>query len=465
MAYRRRRYAGKRKFRALAKEADDYVKTFIPRRMELMPDSLRIKLPIFYQQTITIMTNRFPCPIYRTVDLSGPVHRWENRHVMDTATDDAALYNQEFPNSHYSKDHPNGVSAEYLNRLSLFYSTLVSNGSKVSLTVSAAHRSQTSVSFGATQSSPGIPIDCWLGCPATVAELKAISAKWEPLRTVLSPDPTSVYSEDHLDFMGTQLNYAVWNAKRDWGTDGARTYTTQAGSPWYFHATEMNAGTRPDLTYLMRELTSEAPGNYRHFMYRSQTSDSVKTDYMPRATFVHNPYAYWQEFIKKEVTNNTSVEVNPQEMMDAIRTFNLGVPADVTTYDNMELSSTKVNGSVTATGTSVSSGWTTSRGTITRHAGFTGYNPVDTGDAGTSTVLEVLPHAWIMLVPRVLVNVPGESWTWPLTTSYGADETEALGAYSFQGCMTVTFGIRVKYYCIFTNRRNGYGTIDDIVPS
>lgn len=458
MAYFRRKRIGKRKFRALERDSGERIESFIPRRMDLVPDAVRCALPIYYTEDLTLFTAHFPFPIYRTVNLMKFAYHWYRRVMMDDGSPATGAFQQRFPNNHWSVDHPFGVQAEGLPYLASKYQNCLLNGSKATIGVTVRMRADPllSVTGGAQATNPGIPIDCWLGSPASPKEMRALQSYWAPIRYLQEMDESV---ETMTNAVIRQFHDGSWWAKSLYGSSrqlvAPGDLDTAAEMPWAVHSNLMPESggqpSRPELRWLMQQTTEEGPNRFKHSIL-FPSAPGRKPTYKNSASMkaVYNPQAYWGSFIKEERVIEPDLEdkVDPRDFMDALKLY--------------ELSSSTAGSILTET-------WSTDDGTEAQSTSDIAVIPEGIevisaansmfdlghvteadGEGGGLRMDQIMPHLWLILIPRNTTDDPDTSWTWPSTAVDDLDGSESERRLGLQ----LTFGVKQKFYMIFMNRRD-----------
>lgn len=461
MAFYRRRAIGKRKFRALERDAGERVVTFIPRRMDLVPEAVKCALPLYYSEEMCLFNRRFPLPIYRTINLMRFDWHWFRRIMFSTGGVDPGEFLQRFPNNHWSVDHPFGVSAVGLPYLASKYQHCVLNGSKATIAVAVRMRFEGTMPLDTVAGEPGhpgIPIDCWLGSPASPAEVLALRAFWQGIRFLQEMDENTDTSQT---FTQRQFNDEKFYAKNLYGSSNQLDNPTDLDSltemPW--GAVPIlrpgNGSTtdpaRPSLRWLMQQTVEEGPNRFRHKILFPKSPASGKLyGHSAEMKAVYNPQAYWGSFIKTERIVEADLEdkVDPQDHMDAIKLYELNLD----TQSNVpgEAWSTAVDSAPSSNPVTIDE-LSPPTNVIATNTLFTPSVATEAnGEGGGYAYNQLMPHLWVYLQPHNTTDSPNVSWAWP---EFPTDDLDATELYRRQG-LTFTFGVKQKFYMIFTNRRD-----------
>lgn len=471
--YRRRRYIGKRKFDNLAREDRDYIQTFIPRRMDLIPDAVRFKSRWFYTQEMVLTQNFFPHPIWRTINMEQLTRRYYARTRMgDGSVESAAAagtmpalldVQQEHPNSHWSLEAPLGVEGEAMSYFASRYKLAMNNGSKATLAVSVRTNLQAVVSTSSGTERLGIPIDCWFGSPASVNELVALNSRWAPIIPYLNEQTVSASSSD----MAAPIHWqnSALNATNYWGSSSpvaVGAACTQTTAPWAYNAlTRPDEAARPNLRWLFQQTAEEAPRNYKHVCLYAVGPQDINRGLPHSADFsaVYNPVAYYGQAIKSEIAQlSLANQFDPRTFLDMLRLYKVST-SNQTTYTHHEHNVT--TGATTSSSPTITSPPINQNFTATTN-NLAAYTPNSNSDFATYTVGGVAKHLWVVLVPRVMAGNPDWSWTWPGQPFAENDMDAASGA--LYGGLRFVFGMKCTHYVTFTDKRDTQ-EIHDVIPA
>lgn len=448
----RRRF--KRKFRALEKHDPYRLVTFIPRRMDLLPDAIKIKLPRFFRQEMCLVADGFPLPVMRSIPMWNPGSIFTSRGVVAVGPlgNDAP----DFPNSHYSIENPIACTTEYLGQLSRFYRSVHVNGAKAHIDVALTSNIASAVSStdATGTAAPGIGVDCWIGCPQE-------SIEWDVLEDNI-PEMAYLRSPYDLLYDSTVPTVSQWHpsvqltdtsliAKHQWGNPMASPSTALWG------AQAVN-GTRKDWTWFMKQTAQEKPWAYKHGLIYVASPEDSRSYKHNKLGFkgVYNPQLYWRrqifEFLDEESAGDPA---SMQAILDDLKALNLadsGVQTDAN-----QTSWRPDTGAVAAT---------TVPAPIAQQIGVTSgpWAPTINGNYDPETLKFVnrLPHIWMMLVPRYVgSNRPDLSYTWPYYAMTDFGDDTAFSAKEAYGSIKITTVCKVKYYCILRNLVSGF-SLDDV---
>lgn len=466
MAYFKRRRFGRRKFRDLERVQEPRIITFIPRRMDLIPDGVRVKLPMYHTEDLTLFTSRFPLPIFRTMNLQKFDNQFWRRIMYRGASVDSGELQQRFPNNHWSVDRPFGNAAEALSYLAAKYKTAILNGSKGSIGVSVhTYVDPLAPSGDVENPGPGIPIDCWLGSPETPKEALSLADYWSPAHTYLNSG--SEPPDLEITWAMRQFHDADFFAKSYYGSSTLLNNTTSVDSeaemPWGYHSTLRPLATpaRPNLRWLMEQTASEKPWNFRHLVIHPN-APGRKMSFPHSAEFstVYNPQAYWGSFVKYERTLEDDLEdkISPQDFMDAIKTYSI-MKFDATGgYENelwqADLAYPASNPTITTNTLSMP---TVESFPLASNAILDDLTKATeaAGEGRGYALGQLQKHLWVCLTPRVVSDDADASWCWPSFVSEDIlnpmTDLDANIAEYRKG-LTFRFGFKYKFYMILTNR-------------
>lgn len=450
----------------MEREAGSRVMTFIPRRMDLVPEAVRAALPLYYSEDLTLFTSHFPLPIFRTVNLMKFDYKWFRQIMFQGAGLDTGQFESRFPNNHWSVNHPFGVCADGLAYLASKYKQAVLNGSKATVGVTVrmyvdplVPPALAGVGTGGVLPGPGIPIDCWFGSPETPREMRALASYWSPVRTYLNEGDESV--DVASSYTQRQFQDETFYAKSAYGTSSIYSNPTDLNSeaemPWGYHTNLLPVGgatpDRPDLKWLMQQTTEEGPNRFKHrILFPSAPGRKFSYGSSASMKAVYNPQAYWGSFIKQErvIEDDLQDKVSPQDHLDAIKAYNVAPTTEgVVVRETWDAGAGAQFPSTQGFSTIAGQNFAVASNTLFDTIVATEAN----GEGGGLAYNQIMPHLWVCMFPRNTSDSIDQSWTWPAFYDSSGEMTDLDAAeWQRRQGITFSFGVKQKFYLMFTDR-------------